>query len=289
MTAWRDQLSTLAQDRLPAEVAAKWIELFQPGIRLAAEGIGPRVGQLGGNPALPDAVEWPIWEEKGPLTFVAAVDCASLPREFLTIPLPETGTLLFFSFDGRYEPDNYRHILPTDADGYRVIFVPEGTAVAERTPPAGLEAYPRRDVFAEIVATAPERGHILLDQTTTASGASLAEAVAKVLGPGRAGTDVFGEMTWELSEDKPKHQVGGFSTAVQDAVENEIAAEVLEGGWQDPRLKEEAARWVLLAQFDSDNETDMMWGDVGMVYWLIRTDDLKEGRFDAARSLMQCG
>ncbi|MFB9925036.1 YwqG family protein [Amycolatopsis halotolerans] len=289
MTAWRDQLSTLAQDRLPAEVAAKWIELFQPGIRLAAKGTGPRVGQLGGNPALPDAVEWPIWAEKEPLTFVAAVDCASLPREFLTIPLPETGTLLFFSFDGRYEPDNYQHILPGDTGGYRVIFVPAGTPVAERTPPADLEPYPRRDVFAEIVATAPESEHVLLDQTTTASGVSLAEAVEAGPEPERIGARVFGNLTWEVNEGTPQHQIGGFATPVQDAVENEIAAEVLEGGWQDPRLKEEAARWVLLAQFDSDEETDMMWGDVGMLYWLIRTDDLKEGRFDAARCLMQCG
>ncbi|WP_093575516.1 DUF1963 domain-containing protein [Amycolatopsis rubida] len=43
-------------------------------------------------------------------------------------------------------------------------------------------------------------------------------------------------------------------------------------------LTEEAARWVLLAQFDSAEETDMMWGDVEMLYWLIRP-----------RCSMQCG
>ncbi|WP_134665109.1 MULTISPECIES: YwqG family protein [unclassified Amycolatopsis] len=289
MTAWKDRLSALAQDRLPAEVAAKWIELFQPGIRLVSRGTGPRVGQLGGNPALPEAVEWPAWADHGPLTFVAAVDCATLPREFVTIPLPEAGTLLFFCFDGRYTPDRYQHDLPRDADGYRVLFVPAGTPVAERTPPSGLDPYPRRDVVAEIVATAPEREHFLLDHTTIASGESLAEAVKTVLGPGRAGTDVFGEMTWEVAQGTRRHQVGGLAAPVQGAVENEIAAEVLEGGWEDPRHKEEAARWVLLAQFDSAEETDMMWGDVGMLYWLIRPDDLKAGRFDAARCLMQCG
>ncbi|ATY14864.1 DUF1963 domain-containing protein [Amycolatopsis sp. AA4] len=289
MTAWRDRLSTLAQDRLPAEAAAKWIELFQPGIRLAAKGTGPRVGQLGGNPALPDAAEWPVWEDRGPLAFVAAVDCASLPREFVTIPLPDAGTLLFFCFDERCAPEDYEHHLPDDADGYRVLFVPAGAPVAERTPPSGLDPYPRRDVFAEIVATAPEREHLLLDRTAVASGMSLAEAVKDVLGPWRAGTDVFGEMTWEVSQGTPRHQVGGLAAPVQGAVEKQIAAAVLEGGWDDPRLKEEAARWVLLAQFDSDEETDLMWGDVGMLYWLIRLDDLQAGRFDAARCLMQCG
>ncbi len=289
VTAWKDRLSALAQDRLPADVAATWIELFQPGIRLVSNGTGPRVGQIGGNPALPDGMEWPTWVGRGPLTFIAAVDCATLPREFVTIPLPDAGTLLFFYFDGRYASDEGHPAMTEDVGGCRVIFVPAGDPVAERTAPAGLGPYPRRDVFAQVVATAPEREHILLDQTETASGVSLADAVESVLGPGRAGTDVFGELTWEVNGDIPQHQVGGFASPVQDAVENEIAAAVLEGEWSDPRLSEEAARWVLLAQFDSDEDTGMLWGDVGTLYWLIRTDDLKAGRFDTARCTMQCG
>ncbi|MEV6906079.1 TnsA-like heteromeric transposase endonuclease subunit [Amycolatopsis sp. NPDC051071] len=289
VTPWKDRLSALARNRLPAEVAATWIELFQPGIRLVSSDTGPRVGHLGGNPALPDAMDWPTWARRGPLTFIAAVDCATLPREFVTIPLPDAGTLLFFYFDGRYSADEDQPAIAEDVDGCRVIFVPAGEPVIERTAPAGLAPYPRRDVFAEVVATAPEREHILLDHTETASGVPLAEAVESVLGPGRAGTDVFGELTWEANGDIPQHQVGGFASPVQGAVENEIAAAVLEGEWSDPRLSEEAARWVLLAQFDSDENTDMLWGDVGTLYWLIRTDDLKAGRFDAARCTMQCG
>lgn len=234
-------------------------------------------------------MEWPTWAAQGPLTFIAAVDCATLPREFVTIPLPDAGTLLFFYFDGRYSADEGEPAMAEDVDGSRVIFVPAGEPVIERTAPAGLDPYPRCDLFAEVVATAPEREHILLDHTETASGVPLAEAVESVLGPGRAGTDVFGELTWEANGHIPQHQVGGFASPVQGAVENEIAAAVLEGAWSDPRLSAEADRWVLLAQFDSDENTDMVWGDVGMLYWLIRTDDLKAGRFDAARCTMQCG
>ncbi|WP_370643399.1 DUF1963 domain-containing protein [Amycolatopsis sp. DSM 110486] len=29
-------------------------------------------------------------------------------------------------------------------------------------------------------------------------------------------------------------------------------------------------------------------GDVGTIYWVIRSDDLAAGRFDAARFTMQC-
>ena len=289
MTQWKDRLSALAQDRLPAEVAVKWIELFRPGIRLVPTGTGVRVAQLGGNPSLPVALEWPTSEEGLPLNFVASVDVAMLPREFVTIPLPDAGTLVFFYFDCDHQTAGDGSDFVEYAEGSRVIFVPAGTPVSERTAPAPVRAYPRRDFFAEVVATAPEREHILLDHTETASCEPLAEAVRTVLGPGRAGTDVFGELTWEVNGDARLHQVGGFASPVQDAVEKEVAALVLEGEWQDPRLEEEAARWVLLAQIDSDEDTDMTWGDVGMLYWLIRTDDLEAGRFDAARCVMQCG
>ncbi|HET6703845.1 YwqG family protein [Amycolatopsis sp.] len=288
MTAWRDRLSALAHQLLPAEVAAAWTGLFRPGIRLVSEGEGPPVGRIGGAPMLPEDVGWPEWPGRGPLDFVAAVDCAALPREFLSIPLPAAGTLLFFYFDG-FRRGSEDEPLLEDAEGSRVLFVPADVPVAERTAPEGPVPYPALDVFAEVVATAPEREHILLDRTTVASGESLAEAVevVEIVG-GYAESDVFGELAAQARGRGREHQIGGFAAPVQGAVENEIAAEVL-GGYGDPRLAEEAARWVLLAQLDTDDKTDMTWGDAGMLYWVIRTDDLEAGRFDRARCTLQCG
>ncbi|GAA2807464.1 hypothetical protein GCM10010452_40130 [Crossiella cryophila] len=288
VTMWTDRLSAVARDRLPAEAAETWIKLFQPGIRLAFAGPGPRVGRLGGNPALPPEMDWPSWPDNGPLNFIAEVDCAALPREFLSIPLPAEGTLLFFYFDGEHQPGYPDSALVENIEGSRVIFVSEGTAVTERTAPPGIDPYPSVDLFTEVVATAPEREHHLLDQTRTASGATLAEAVQTVLGPGRSGTDVFGELRWEV-EEGPFHQVGGFAAPVQGSVENELADQVFAGSWSDPGFAEEAARWVLLAQIDSCEEADMCWGDVGRLYWVIRSEDLAAGRFEAARCTMQCG
>lgn len=285
MTLWRDRLGALAHDRLPAEAAAAWSGLFRPGIRLHAGGEGPAVAQLGGNPALPDDVEWPVWPEHGPLSFVAAVDCAALPRDYLTIPLPDAGTLLFFYFDGSYPPACDLGAVPEDAEGSRVLFVPAGTPVTERAAPDGLKTYPRQDLFAGVVATAPERGHLLLEQTETASGASLEDA----LGPDRQGTGVFAKLRWEAHDGSALHQVGGFAAPVQEPVESEIAAIVLDATWASPELIEEAGRWVLLAQFDSDGGAGMMWNDAGMLYWVIRSADLAAGRFSAARCLPQSG
>ncbi|MEV7401608.1 DUF1963 domain-containing protein [Streptomyces sp. NPDC091267] len=57
---------------------------------------------------------------------------------------------------------------------------------------------------------------------------------------------------------------------------------------REQRLAEEAAGWVLLAQLASDAAADMMWGDVGTLYWLIRPQDLRDRRFDRAMFTWQC-
>jgi hypothetical protein len=289
VTSWRDRLSALAHERLPTEVAAKWTELFRPGIRLVSAGAGPRVGWIGGAPVMPAELAWPEWPGRGPLDFLAAVDCAALPRELLSVPLPEAGTLLFFYFDGfRREADDDWPLLE-DVEGSRVVFVPAGVPVVERKAPEGLDPYPARDLYGEVVATAPGREHILLDQNKISSGESLAEAaVAADRPPDFLGAGVFDDLVWRLHEKGPHHQVGGFAAPVQGAVENEIAAEVL-GDYRDPRRVEEAARWVLFAQLDSDDEAGMTWGDAGMLYWMIRAEDLDAGRFDRVRCTLQCG
>ncbi|MEU9431033.1 DUF1963 domain-containing protein [Streptomyces sp. NPDC048252] len=79
-------------------------------------------------------------------------------------------------------------------------------------------------------------------------------------------------------------------TRCRDPVEIEVAQAVLDGqvSLDDPRLSDEAGGWSLLAQFDSEACADMMWGDAGVLYWLIRPRDLAERRFDRAMFTWQC-
>ena len=289
VTSWRDRLDALAHDRLPAELATAWTGLVRPGIRLVPAGAGPRVAWLGGDPHLPAETEWPAWPGHGPLNFVAAVDCAALPRAFLSVPLPAAGTLLFFHFDGYRRSARADSATVRDTGGSRVLFVPADVPVARRGAPEGVVPYPALEMSAEIVATAPEREHVLLDRTTTTSGATLTEAVEDAEELDEWGTDVFGELVDDAAGGGLGHHVGGFAAPVQGAVEVEVAAALLEGSWADPRLADEAARWVLLAEITSDEAADMVWGDAGSLYWLIRTDDLEAGRFEEARCTMQCG
>ncbi len=49
------------------------------------------------------------WDGRGSLSFIASFHCASLPTAALDIGLPEAGTLLFSSFDGRLDDGEVRY------------------------------------------------------------------------------------------------------------------------------------------------------------------------------------
>jgi uncharacterized protein YwqG len=93
------------------------------------------------------------------------------------------------------------------------------------------------------------------------------------------------------------HKLLGHAQPVQNPMELECAL-VTGGlycgdqtGYEDPRaeaLGRQADRWRLLLQLDTDDNATMMWGDVGMLYFWIRDDDLKALRFDRTWTILQC-
>ncbi|MBH1938853.1 DUF1963 domain-containing protein [Streptomyces sp. AV19] len=276
-----DALHALAHQHLPDDIAERWIGLLRPGLALdTAAGTDPVVGRLGGLPELPENEEWPIWEGHGPLSFVASLDCAALPSAGLDITLPTDGTLAFFYFDGQVD-DGVAVVAPDDPDswaGARVLYVPEGVRVVERAAPEGIGAYPEIPLTARAETTAPYLWH-----------PAVYREFAPMPDDHPLWSEEFQDALWDHSEGAG-HRVGGHADPVQDEVETEVAHGALHGPpWDDPRIQEEALGWTLLAQFDSDDDAEMMWGDCGTLYWLIRPEDLAARRFDRAMFTWQCG
>ncbi|MEV4434627.1 YwqG family protein [Streptomyces sp. NPDC049555] len=273
-------LRALAREHLPADVAERWLGLLRPSAGLrTATGADPVVGRLGGLPELPEGQEWPVWEGHGPLTFIASVDCAALPGAALDIPLPKDGTLAFFYFDGQLD-DGRALVRPDDPAtwaGARVLYVPAGVPVAERAAPAGIRPYREVPLTARVESTAPYDWH---------------PVVYREFDPmdddHPLWDEDFREDVYERVDDS-KHRIGGHASPDQDDVETEVAHGTLGSPpWNDPRIPQEALRWVLLAQFGSDDDAGMTWGDLGTLYWLIRPEDLAARRFDRAMFTWQC-
>ncbi|MGW8375048.1 YwqG family protein [Actinacidiphila sp. SB3-2] len=280
--------AALARKHLPADIAEQWLRLLRPAAHLRKAGEGDAlVGQLGGLPRLPEDVAWPEWEGCGPLSFVAAVDCAALLAVGeLDIPLRTDGWLAFFSYDDE-EAD---HLVdagdPDTWAGARVLHLPRHYAeLPEREAPDDAYVYRAVPLTVRSGPTAPDLDSAAVD---TAFGFEGLPPAARYDHP--VGSEEFTDALWDLRSG-PAHRIGGHAEYVQDAVEEEVARGALgrDVPWSDPRIAEEARRWVLLAQFDTDDDADMMWGDCGVLYWLIRPEDLAANRFEEARLTWQCG
>jgi uncharacterized protein YwqG len=96
----------------------------------------------------------------------------------------------------------------------------------------------------------------------------------------------------------PQHQIGGFPSPVQGDI-MELECQLVshgiycgdESGYRDPRATElgaSARDWKLLLEFDSDDDLDVMWGDGGMLYFWVREQDARAGKFADTWLVLQC-
>jgi uncharacterized protein YwqG len=284
-------LAQAGRDYFSAPDAQTWTALLRPAFHLRALADGrqePVVAYLGGLPLLPDEVEWPQWKDRGPLYFVAALDCSQVPAADLDLPLPASGQLLFFYFDGLGDSAVSYSDADSVVNGMRVLYVPEDAQIAERAAPQGMTPFPRLLLTGEVIASAPGNEHPAL--------------IAAFGGPHDPDDpldfcdyptiDPEGAGFWEALEadhsaHAPHHQIGGYAAPVQGAVELEGAHALYgieqaggAGAPDEAEIRELASQLVLLAQIDNDSRSGMAWGDAGRLYWMIRREDLAAGRFE---------
>lgn len=111
--------------------------------------------------------------------------------------------------------------------------------------------------------------------------------------------DKFEEIKTAQFQLNHQHQLGGFPNPQQRPEMYNECQLVSNGiycgdpsGYKDPRapdLLKTADDWILLLQIDSDDDTGMMWGDGGMLYFWIKKEDLKNRAFDKTWMILQCG
>lgn len=256
--------------------------LAQPLAAAAAHAVHCReqtASHLGGSPlATPDLI-WPSRDGR-PLAFLARVDLAQLQRTLPVEWLPPNGALLFF-YDVAEQPWGFD---PKDRDGWRVVYL-ENPELAEMPFPLTLDAanrLPRQFLAFHAIRSYPscQRDAVAALQF---SDAELEQYDALQL-------RVFG--------DRPRHQLAGYPTPIQNddmESESQFASHGIDlgdsGAGSTPRamaLREGSSEWRLLFQIDSDDAADMMWGDVGTIYFWIREPDARARQFEACWLILQC-
>lgn len=248
-----------------------WLSLLRPAVQLVPSSGGTEnVARLGGLPLLPDDVDWPEWPDHGPLSYIGEVRCDRLAEFSLDIDVPVRGRLLFFYFDGSF--DNYASTVGTwDAStlqGTRALHISEEAACSPRSAPVGIKVYSARDFAGREIVTAPGWEHPDLEAAFRRPGQDRRSFMDHPVN-----ADAFADALHERHVG-PLHQIGGYADPVQGPVEFEVAQAAVTSALpnDDPRLSEEARRWELLFQVDTDDELGMEWGDGGVLYWMLRTD-----------------
>lgn len=235
--------------------------------------------RIGGYPDLPESFDWPMWKGRC-LSFLAQLNMA----EFSSFPslrdLPGSGWLYFF-YDDQQSTWGFD---PNDRGSSLIAYVSGGSTLNRRECPSeylvGGRYRPCHVTQREVLTPMPW-------ESTSIRALQLS----------RDEMDAYLEACDTLDSRGKAHQVLGHPSPIQGDMQLECQL-VTNGlycgdrsGYLDPRaevLRAAADHWRLLFQLDTDDHANMMWGDVGRLYFWMFDQDLQNRAFDRGWLILQC-
>ncbi|HEX8326682.1 MAG TPA: YwqG family protein [Hymenobacter sp.] len=248
--------------------------------------------RLGGAPDLPAGVAWPAWEGR-PLSFLAQLNLAELAAFPTAAALPADGLLSFF-YDAQEQPWGYN---PADRGRAAVLYHEAAATLAPHLLPEGLsaEAYTAFPVAPLIFAaemTLPDPWEDDIDLAEAELTEEQREAIWRLLHRHGDGTSrLFG--TPDAIQGPIRQQCAlvsrgisfGNPQAMQQTREALGFSEAAVESWR----QQAAADWEVLLQLDShEDEANMMWEDLGRLYFCLPRTALAQRDFGAVWTVLQC-
>jgi len=254
----------------------------------------PYASRIGGSPSVPRDFVWPRFEAENydgetanrPLSFLCQINLDEVRAFDREKMLPEKGMLLFFyemeSMCWGYDPADdgcTRVYYFEDIGTLETMACPDDLAEEYRIKEYGL-SFGARDSY-------PDFEELDLHADTDCDWDEYDEALES------RGCEI----------DCERHKLLGYADLIQGEIPSEC--ERTERGLycgdeksyrETPdAVKADIARaatdWQLLFQMASiqDDDFELMFGDLGNLYFYIRRQDLEERRFDRVRFALQCG
>jgi uncharacterized protein YwqG len=273
----RQRLVTQLREHGLGRVAQRLGAMAEDCLRLVSEPLGDddiAVGQskLGGSPDLPVDLPWPTWNEV-PLAFVGQIATDGLGGFACASALPGNTVLSFF-----YHPDQATWGFdPKDRGSWRVLSFASKQPLQRRHSP--LLSYRSCALSVIEVVRLPD------------PASQLVQGLALTAEEEEGYSDFYG------LDDDYEHQLLGHPKIIQNdmTLECQLASNGIYCGtpeaYQDKRVIElapGAADWRLLLQVSSDDKADMMWGDVGCLYFWITKVALANHDFGGVWMILQC-
>jgi uncharacterized protein YwqG len=289
LTAYAEQIRALAKPAIRLETRPVEEDTLPIGAT-----------KIGGLPDLPAGVAWPMW--KGlPQALIAQINLRDVAEYDIEKALPQTGMLYFF-YDIAQSTWGFD---PKDRGSWQVIYFDgDCTSLTRTRPPeitlpsvTPLPWWKRlfggsKTVDNSIPADVPANGIYLPCAVTCSLSLVPPDTDACTFNMSDEEADAY----YALLEETGTTLLGNPIT-IQGPMEEEVA--LVSGGlycgnasgYHDPRaeaLRATAADWRLLLQVNSDENAQMMWGDVGMLYFWININDLQARNFSNTWMILQC-
>lgn len=254
-------------DQLFDEIKSKTEALKKPSLRLLKTS-KQTVSHFGGKPLVQEGFIWPESNNK-PMTFLAQIDLSEMSAEFQFDWLPSKGLLLFFydTFEMHWGFD------PEHKNYWKVIYQAHPEHIVEPSENINKKfCLKERYIHPKIINLLPNLDEIDLEE----------------MGFSEDEIDAYIEISSE-SDDAPHHQVGGFSSPIQNGMMH-LQAQLVSNGInlggeviyteETAKIEEGADDWKLLFQFDSDDDVGSMWCDAGRLYFWVQASKSINGNFD---------
>jgi uncharacterized protein YwqG len=317
----RDLAEAYIRDAYPDHHQAMLLRLLEPSIRITSAshpyGGANLRSKFGGDPAIPDDIDWPAWDARAwtdskiafferrlkfgqgtqwaqdsiaklkneypkepiPLSFIAQIDLEEAdPSPHLGLP---TSGRLFFFYDAVNSPWGFD---PSTRTAAQVLYLSQ--------PISQIRRAPRSDAPPTIFKTASLRFEPDWTLPEFIEGESPELSIYKL-------DEKYRDLITQLiGENTIVHRIRGHDQPIQNDMK--LEAQLVSNGIycgdsssaEDPRvesLSAGAADWVLLLQVDSDEAgPGWMWGDAGRLYYWIRKQDLADRDFSQIWATEQC-
>ena len=240
------------------------------------------VSKIGGSPDLPQNIDWLKDKAGKTMSLIAQINLAEITDYDIEHKLPKQGILYFF-YDAETQPWGFD---PQDKGRFKVLFLKDQDLDLERKQiPADLDQkmayFKTAKLSFETILNLPDLSSSVMDYTFENQ------------------QEEEHYFNWiDDNEQGLINKLLGHSNNMQDGMElecalmsNGIYCEDSKGYSQEniKKFSNEAEKWTLLLQIDSNENLGMMWGDAGRLYFWIKEEDLKNENFDQVWCVLQCG
>lgn len=236
------------------------------------------VSKLGGLPDLPPDITWPEYKDHA-LDFVAQINLNEIARfeDVLDVPLPATGLLSFF-----FDASQWGEVDAFYPGRWRVFYISDTRQLVRQRRPVNLRnrLYNTVPVNFVLEMTYPSKWSMNADRFPDLNLDEATEEGSKLL-------ELFDRLA---SHKLTGHRMFGYPDTLQfdtyDPFFNNYTNHPSPDQLNIGEVKDEIAQrrirpdWLLLLQVVSDADAEMMWGDVGHLFFYISRDDLTQLRLD---------